>query len=198
MIVRYLKLIAVAAFLLVNLSLAGRVSASDSESKSVALYGSIGFSDPNGDLAAGVEIGFYGLTRLSFIMSNRIEVTLGLDYHSFALQNSGEIFLIGKKFSATLFGGGLKINPGELDAEVKPFLIAGGGIAMVDFSDPLIGFSYLDGTIIADSDIRPFIEFGGGFEVGQFQVWAKISNVFLQGSDARFITFGVGGKLFLI
>ena len=198
MTTRYLKLITTATFLIVSLSLSGRVSASGSENKSVALYGGIGFSDPNGDLAAGAEIGFYGLTRLSLAMSQRIEVTFGLDYHSFGLDASENIAFSGQKFSATLFNGGLKVNPGELNAEVLPFLIAGGGIALVNFSDTVTGFSYPAGTINADSDIRPYIEFGGGFEFGQIQAWLKFSNVFLQGSDARFVSFGIGGKLFLM
>ncbi|MCH7691603.1 MAG: hypothetical protein IIA17_11245 [candidate division Zixibacteria bacterium] len=197
MITRYLNN-TIAAFLLVCLSLAGGVSASDSENKSLALYGSIGFSDPNGDLAAGADLGFYGLTRLSLAMSPRIEVTFGIDYHSFSLDASENIALSGQKFKATLFSGGLKVNPGELDSEIMPFLIAGGGIALIDFSDDLLGFSYPGGTIVADSDIRPYIEFGGGFGFGQIQAWVKFSNVFLQGSDARFISFGIGGKLFLI
>ena len=166
--------------------------------ESLALYGSIGFSDPNGDLAAGADLGFYGLTRLSLAMSPRIEVTFGIDYHSFSLDASENIALSGQKFKATLFSGGLKVNPGELDSEIMPFLIAGGGIALIDFSDDLLGFSYPGGTIVADSDIRPYIEFGGGFGFGQIQAWLKFSNVFLQGSDARFISFGIGGKLFLI
>ncbi len=198
MTTRYLKITTIAAFLLVSLSLAGRVSASDSENKSLALYGSIGFSDPNGDLAAGADLGFYGLTRLSLAMSPRIEVTFGIDYHSFSLDASENIALSGQKFKATLFSGGLKVNPGELDSEIMPFLIAGGGIALIDFSDDLLGFSYPGGTIVADSDIRPYIEFGGGFGFGQIQAWVKFSNVFLQGSDARFISFGIGGKLYLM
>ncbi|MCH8027719.1 MAG: hypothetical protein IID63_06310 [candidate division Zixibacteria bacterium] len=197
MTTRYLKLIAVAAFLLAGFSLAGRASASGSEDKTVAIYGSIGFSDPNGDLAAGADLGFYGLTRLSLAMSQRIEVTFGIDYHSFGLDASENIVFSGQKFTAKLFNGGLKINPGELDAELMPFLIAGGGIALVDFSGTLTSLTGF-GTIVADSDIRPYIEFGGGFEFGQIQVWTKFSNVFLQGSDARFISFGIGGKLFLM
>ena len=203
MTTRFLKLITVAAFLPITLSLTGRVSASGSENKSVAVYGSVGFSDPNGDLAAGAEIGFYGLTRLSLAMSQRVEVTFGLDYHSFGLDTDEDIFLSGKKFKATLFNGGLKVNPGELDADIIPFLIAGGGIALIDFSDDLIGFSYPGGTILADSDIRPYLEFGGGFEFGQIQAWVKFSNVFISGEDAvdedaRFLSFGIGGKLFLL
>ena len=198
MTTRFLKLITIAAILLLSFSLSGRVLASGSENKSVAVYGSFGFSDPNGDLAAGADLGFYGLTRLSLAMSQRIEVTFGIDYHSFGLVASENIALSGQKFSATLLNGGLKINPGELDAELMPFLIAGGGIALVSFSDTVTGFSYPGGTIKADSDIRPYIEFGGGFEFGQIQVWAKFANVFLQGSDARFISFGIGGKLFLM
>lgn len=197
MTTRYPKLIAVAAFLLAGFSLAGRASASGSEDKTVAIYGSIGFSDPNGDLAAGADLGFYGLTRLSLAMSQRIEVTFGIDYHSFGLDASENIVFSGQKFTAKLFNGGLKINPGELDAELMPFLIAGGGIALVDFSGTLTSLTGF-GTIVADSDIRPYIEFGGGFEFGQIQVWTKFSNVFLQGSDARFISFGIGGKLFLM
>ena len=197
MTTRYPKLIAVAAFLLAGFSLAGRASASGSEDKTVAIYGSIGFSDPNGDLAAGADLGFYGLTRLSLAMSPRIEVTFGIDYHSFGLDASENIVFSGQKFTAKLFNGGLKINPGELDAELMPFLIAGGGIALVDFSGTLTSLTGF-GTIVADSDIRPYIEFGGGFEFGQIQVWTKFSNVFLQGSDARFISFGIGGKLFLM
>ena len=197
MTTRYLKLIAVAAFLLAGFSLAGRASASGSEDKTVAIYGSIGLSDPNGDLAAGADLGFYGLTRLSLAMSQRIEVTFGIDYHSFGLDASENIVFSGQKFTAKLFNGGLKINPGELDAELMPFLIAGGGIALVDFSGTLTSLTGF-GTIVADSDIRPYIEFGGGFEFGQIQVWTKFSNVFLQGSDARFISFGIGGKLFLM
>ena len=197
MTTRYPKLIAVAAFLLAGFSLAGRASASGSEDKTVAIYGSIGLSDPNGDLAAGADLGFYGLTRLSLAMSQRIEVTFGIDYHSFGLDASENIVFSGQKFTAKLFNGGLKINPGELDAELMPFLIAGGGIALVDFSGTLTSLTGF-GTIVADSDIRPYIEFGGGFEFGQIQVWTKFSNVFLQGSDARFISFGIGGKLFLM
>jgi len=196
MTTRLFKLITIATFLLVSLSLTGRVFASGSENKTVAIYGSVGFSDPNGDLAVGADIGFYGLTRLALAMSRRIEVTFGIDYHSFGLDASENIAFSGQKFSATLFNGGLKVNPGELDAEVSPFLIAGGGIALVDFSDTLTSFTGL-GTITADSDIRPYIEFGGGFEFGQIQVWSKFSNVFLQGSDARFLSFGIGAKLFL-
>ncbi len=204
MTTRYLKLITIAAFLLVSLSLAGRVSASGSDDKTVAIYGSIGLSDPTGDLAVGADLGFYGLTRLSIAMSNRIEVTFGVDYHSFGLDVPDDLdisqkkALSGQKFTATLFNGGLKINPGEIEAELMPFLIAGGGIALVNFSGSVTGFSYPGGTINADSDIRPYMEFGGGFEFGQIQAWLKFSNVFLQGSDARFISFGIGGKLFLI
>jgi len=197
MTTRFLKLITIAAFLLVSFSLAGRVLASDSENKSVAVYGSFGLSDPNGDLAVGADLGFYGLTRLSLAMSQRVEVTFGIDYHSFGLDASENIAFSGQKFRAILFNGGLKLNPGELEAEVMPFLIAGGGIALVDFSDTLTSFSGF-GTIMADSDIRPYIEFGGGFEFGQIQIWSKFSNVFLQGSDARFISFGIGGKLYLL
>ena len=198
MTTRFLKLIAAVAFMLVSLTVAGRVFASGSEKKSVALYGSIGFSDPNGDLAAGADLVFYGLTRLSLVMSQRVEVTFGIDYHSFGLDASENIAYSGQKFRATLFNGGLKVNPGELNAEVMPFLIAGGGIAPVNFSDTVTGFSYPGGTINADSDIRPYMEFGGGFEFGQIQAWAKFSNVFLQGSDARFVSFGIGGMFFLM
>jgi len=203
MTTRFLKLITIAAVLLASFSLTGQASASGSENKTVAIYGSIGFSDPNGDLAAGANLGFYGLTRLSLAMSQRIEVTFGVDYHSFSLDTDPDIFLSGKKFKATLFNGGLKVNPGELDSEIMPFLIAGGGIALIDFSDDLFGFSYPGGTIVADSDIRPYVEFGGGFGFGQIQVWVKFSNVFISGPDAinedvRFISFGIGGKLYLL
>ncbi len=204
MTTRFLKLITIAAILLLSFSLTGRVFASGSENKSVAIYGSFGFSDPNGDLAAGADVGFYGLTRLSLAMSQRIEVTFGIDFHSFGLDVPDDLdisqkkAISGQKFTATLFNGGLKINPGELDTEVMPFLIAGGGIALVNFSDTVTGFSYPGGTIKADSDIRPYMEFGGGFEFGQIQAWAKFSNIFLQGSDARFVSFGIGGKLYLL
>ena len=198
MTTRYLKLITIAGFLLVSFSLAGRASASGSENKTVAIYASIGFSNPNGDLAAAAEIGIYGLTRISLAMSQRVEVTFGADYHSFSLDTDENIIWNGKRFKATLFNGGLKVNPGEPTADIIPFLIAGGGIALLDFSDPLVGFSFPGGTIFARSDIRPYIELGGGFEFGQIQVWTKFSNVFLQGSDVRFVSFGIGGKLFLM
>ena len=106
---------------MVSLSLTGRTFASDSKNKTVVIYGSIGLSDPNADLAVGADLGFYGLTRLGLIMSQRIEVTFGVDYHSFGLDASKNRIYSGQKFTATLFNGGLKINPGELDAEVIPF-----------------------------------------------------------------------------
>ncbi len=192
------KPITIAAILLFSLSLSGQVCASGSENKSVALYGSIGFSDPNGDLAVGADLGFYALTRLGLIMSQRIEVTFGLDYHSFGLDASENIAYSGQKFTATLFNGGLKINPGELEAEVIPFLIAGVGMALVDFSDSLSRFDYRGVIINADSDIRPYIEFGGGFEFGQIQIWTKLTRLSVHGSDVSFMSFGIGGKLYLL
>ncbi len=198
MTTRFLKLITIAGLLLVSFSLTARVYAEGSENKTVAIYGSIGFSDPNGYLAAGADLGYYGLTRLSLAMSQRVEASFGLDYHSIPLDPAENINFEGKKFTAILFNAGLKVNPGELDAEVLPFLILAGGIALVDFSDTLFGFSGPAGNIFADSDIRPYMEIGGGFEFGMLQVWVKFSNIFLQVSDASFISFGIGGKLYLI
>ncbi len=198
MTTRFLKLISIAAILLVCFSLTGRVSASGSENKTVVIYGSIGLSDPNGDLAVGADLGFYGLTRLGLIMSQRIEVTFGVDYHSFGLDASENIAYSGHKFRAILFNGGLKINPGEIEAEVIPFLIVGVGIALVDLSDTLSTFDFRGVIINADSDVRPYIEFGGGFEFGQIQIWTKFSNLSVHGSNVSFMSFGIGGKIYLL
>jgi hypothetical protein len=174
-----------------------RAQAEDSNNRLMALYGSVGLSDPNGSLAGGAEFGFYGLTRIGYLFSERIQATLGVDYHSFALDASEDIALSGKKFTAALLSGGIKVHPGDFDSDLWPFLIGGGGLALVDLSDTLKSFTSAAGTISADSDLRPFMEFGGGFEIEQFQVLVKMVNVFLPGSDARFLSFGIGAKLFL-
>ncbi len=197
MFFRLLKSPALLLIFLMGIGSSSLSLAADSDNHSMALYGSVGLSDPNGSLAGGAEFGFYGLTRISYLFSERTEATLGVDYHSFALDASENAAFSGKRFTAALLSGGIKVHPGDFDSDLWPFLIGGGGVALVDLSDTLVSFTSAAGTISADSDLRPFMELGGGFEMEHFQVLVKMVNVFLPGPDARFLSFGVGAKLFL-
>ena len=80
---------------------------------------------------------------------------------------------------------------------INPYLLAGGGIAKIDVSGSITQFAGI-GTFSADSESKPFVEFGGGFELNQLYAQLKLVNIFNDDSDARFVSLGLGVKLFLL
>jgi len=164
--------------------------------KPLSLYVSGGISDPSGELASGVQVGYYGASRIGLRIDPRTEVLAGMDYHSFNLDKLQLAGVTGR-FWTLMVGFDMKMDLGIPREPINPFLIFGGGYAKIDFSDTLtqiIGSS----TFKADSDSKTYVEFGGGFELSQLFAVVRFVNIFTEQADGRFFSAGLGFKLPLI
>jgi len=163
------------------------------QSRSMSLYLSGGISDPSGELANGVEIGYHGAGKIGFQLEPRTEFLFGAEYHAFRF-NRRNIPDLNGKFQSIMVGFDLKINLGIPKEPLVPYLIFGGGYANTDFTDTLTQIPPKN-TFKADGDSRSYFEFGGGFEIKRAFLLVRYVNIFTEQADGRFFSIGIGYKL---
>ncbi len=159
----------------------------------LTLYLSGGISDPSGELANGMEVGYHGALKLGFQLEPRTEFLIGAEYHSMSTDHN-RLPDISADFRAIMVGFDVKINLKIPEDPITPYLIVGGGYANIDFSDTLTQISKLN-TFKADSDSQSYFELGGGFEIRRAFALVRFVNIFTEQADGRFISIGIGIKL---
>ncbi len=154
-----------------------------------SIYLSGGLSDPNGDLASSMEVGYHGAAKIGFQLEPKTEFLIGAEYHSMRTDHN-RLPDVNANFRAILVGFDLKINLKIPEDPITPYLVFGGGYANIDFSDTLTLISGL----IANSDSHSYFELGGGFEVKKAFALMKLVNIFTEHATARFFSIGIGYK----
>ena len=169
------------------------LTASSVQSRPPSLYLSGGISDPSGELANGVEIGYHGAGKVGFQLEPRTEFLFGAEYHAFRFNRRNLPDLSGR-FQSIMVGFDLKINLGIPKEPLVPYLIFGGGYANTDFTDTLTQIPPKN-SFKADGDSRSYFEFGGGFEVKRAFLLFRLVNIFTEQAAGRFFSIGIGYKL---
>ena len=100
------------------------VAVNSVQSRTPSLYLSGGISDPSGELANGVEIGYHGAGKIGFQLEPRTEFLFGAEYHAFRFNRRNLPDLNGK-FQSIMVGFDLKINLGIPKEPLVPYLIFG-------------------------------------------------------------------------
>lgn len=165
--------------------------------KPFKIYVGGGLTLPTGDFGEGYKSGFHGTARIGFTAMPKVEIRFGMDYH---LNSAKDELLdaLAFLFSATtaegattqvlMFGADVKLNLGVPAAPVKPYGIAGLGIASIGLSD-----LELDGVALpADSESKFYLEFGGGAEFNKFFLQGKMTIVpsfFELGAESSALSF---------
>ncbi|MGH8015473.1 MAG: hypothetical protein ACREBV_04730 [Candidatus Zixiibacteriota bacterium] len=191
---KYFSRLFAASFLAVALNVFG--IAGQAHSRPMALYLSGGISDPTGELATGMEVGYHGAAKLGFQLEPRTEFLIGGEFHSMPTDHN-RLPDVNANFRAIMIGFDVKINVGIPEDPIVPFLVVGGGYANIDFSDTLTQISG-GSSFKADSDSQSYFELGGGFEIKRAFALIRFVNIFTQQADGRFISIGIGYKLPLL
>ncbi len=144
------------------------------------IYVGGGLTMPTGDFKTAYNTGFHGMAKVGFSAMPKMEIRFGVDYHlckandeflayaeSYFVINNAE----GMTAQIMMFGADLKLNLGVPGAPIKPYGIAGLGIASIGYSD----LEADEGVLPADSESKFYLEFGGGIEFTKFFVQGKIT-----------------------
>ena len=169
--------------------------ASMSHSRPLNLYVSAGISDPSGELASAMEVGYHGAAKMGIQLEPRTEFLFGGEFHSMPTDHN-RLPTVSSDFRAIMVGFDVKINVGIPEDPITPFLLVGGGYANIDFTDTLTQITS-GNTFKADSDSQSYFELGGGFELKRAFAMIRFVNIFTEQADGRFITIGIGYKFSL-
>jgi hypothetical protein len=160
------------------------------------LFFSAGISDPSGELANAMEVGYHGAVKLGIQLEPRTEFLFGGEFHSMPTDHNRQPNL-SADFRAIMVGFDVKINVGIPEDPIVPFLMVGGGYANIDFTDTLTQITS-GSTFKADSDSQSYFELGGGFELKRAFALVRFVNIFTEQADGRFISIALGYKLPLL
>lgn len=180
-------------WVLLAVSVAALAVFESADARPIDLYLSGGISDPTGELATGMEIGYHGAIKLGFQLETRTDFLIGAEFHSMPTDHN-RLPDISADFRAIMVGFDVKINLKTPEDPISPFLVVGGGYANIDFSDTLTQLN----TFRADSDSHSYFELGGGFELKRAFMMVRFANIFTEQADGRFISIGIGYKLPLL
>ena len=156
------------------------------------IYGSAGITMPMSPdvFKDGWNMGFHGNAQLGFNAFPKTELLLNLGYHTFSADFGDLTGYEGCTFSTILTGVDLKLNLGVPMAPIKPFVFAGGGLAVMSFSD----LTTTSGTISFDSENEFYFEIGGGVEFTKFFVKLKYVSIATEGESTALVPISIGLK----
>ncbi|HEX2897718.1 MAG TPA: hypothetical protein VHP63_06690 [candidate division Zixibacteria bacterium] len=169
---------------------------SSTHSRPLNLYLSGGISDPSGELANAMEVGYHGAAKMGIQLEPRTEFLFGGEFHSMPTDHN-RLPTVSSDFRAIMVGFDVKINVGIPEDPIVPYLLVGGGYANIDFTDTLTQITS-GNTFKADSDSQSYFEIGGGFELKRAFMMVRFANIFTEQADGRFISIGIGYKLSLV
>ncbi len=165
-----------------------------------------GGSLPSGDLADGWKMGFHGTCRFGVPLASKMELTIGADFHTFALDMAGIRGIVsipagfdvdGGAFTALLLGGDIKLNLGVPNTNMNPYLFGGGGMASLSISDITVTETSTGVSNTApgpESETKAFFEFGAGVEMGKIFIQGKYVSIQAEGESINYIPFSLGFK----
>ena len=120
--------------------------------------------------------GFGGETRVGITIGKKVDLLLGIDYHTL------------ESFRTFNLVAGLKANMSHFRSKVKPFILGGFGLAG---TITLFERSYIS-SAGSRSSTRLMIEFGGGVRLGRLVLRSKFVNIFASGNSVNFVPVNVG------
>ncbi len=145
--------------------------------KPITFYAGGGTSIPSGDFGLMQKNGYHGLGAVGFNVAPMIQFMLKGEYHSWKTDNP----LLGFDFSTMFFGGSFRFSPNLPVSPIKPFGIAGGGLASSKTQVVVLNNNIGD---VTSSNF--YFEIGGGLD---FKI-APMASLFVQG---RFVSINYGG-----
>jgi hypothetical protein len=164
----------------------------------VMCYLGIGTSYPLEEIGDSWKQGFHGFGRLDFLVSPKLSVWVGADYHFFSPEDVADTSVEGGKFWTINFTGDLKIDPGTLALGINPYLFAGLGLAIQsisDFSYRIYGDTLVNrGLINYPTKSIALIEIGGGVEYKNFFVQGRFLRIMFDDISGSYIPVTVGVK----
>jgi len=156
-----------------------------------------GISAPTGELNDIWKAGYHGSGRIAHSFAPKLELTAGLDYHSFPRDALGISNLEGGDYKVLMLAVDLRLNLGVYPMPWKPFLFGGGGIARASTSDMTYPDVFGSGTITVegDSNTKPFIEIGGGINFSLFFIQGKFVNIFYDDGNVKYVPISAGIRI---
>ncbi|MEZ5359373.1 MAG: outer membrane beta-barrel protein [Candidatus Zixiibacteriota bacterium] len=139
--------------------------ASAQVSKPFSAYVGGGLSLPQGDYADFYKTGYHGMGSIGFGFMPMLQGLGKVEYHSFPVDAD----LVSNDISVIMYGLDAKLSPSMPAAPIKPFALAGIGLATLK-TDITLDLSGL-GTGYAPVDVGTaqttefYYEIGGGFEM---------------------------------
>lgn len=155
--------------------------------KPFSIYVGGGVTVPSGDFADVYKMGFHGMGALGYSVVPMFQILAKGEYHTFAFDKTGN-FAKTEYAGETEFGGGAfhiillgvagKLTPALPASPIKPYGLAGVGVASLGASDLTVGGVK---QAAASSVSKFYFELGGGIEMKL----APAVNFFVQ---ARYVT----------
>lgn len=144
--------------------------------KPITFYAGGGISIPSGDFGILYQNGYHGLGAVGFNVAPMAQLMLKGEYHTWSSDLTG----FDSDFSTMFFGGSFRISPNMPMSPIKPYGLAGGGLASTKATAVI-----LNNSVEATSS-NFYFEFGGGLD---FKVGPMMA-MFIQG---RYISINSGG-----
>lgn len=152
------------------------VSISAQSVKPITFYAGGGISIPNGDFGVLYKNGYHGLGAVGINVAPMVQLMLKGEYHTWSSDLPG----FDSDFSTMFFGGSFRVSPSMPMSPIKPFGLAGGGLASTKSTVVILNNS-IEGT-----SSNFYFEFGGGLD---FKVGPMMA-MFIQG---RYVSINSGG-----
>ncbi len=159
----------------------------------------VGTSYPLDNIADYWKQGFHGYGRLNFLLSPKLNVWAGADFHFFPFDDEADTSVRGANLSTLNFTGDLKINLGMPLSGVNPYLFGGTGVAVPNISDSSKYFyvgETLDSihTVTYPRKAYALIEIGGGVEYKYFFIQGCYLTIMFNRKSQSYIPITVGVK----
>lgn len=192
------KLLVILAIML----LAAGVSAQVSSPVSVYLGGALSVP-AGGDFNTGWRWGYHGWAGVGYKMGAGLRVTGKVEYHDFFFDMMDLVGIEGGDTKVWMYGvdGRYKLNIPAVP--IKPFVLAGGGIARVSW-DEFEGTSLAASTLnagIPDPVSKVYFNFGGGLELLALPTFglfaeARYVSIATEGERMSFVPMSIGLRFF--
>jgi len=182
---------------------AAGVSAQDVKPFSIYVGG--GVTVPSGDFADAYKMGFHGMAALGYSVAPMFQILAKGEYHSFAFDNTGA-FAKAEYAGETKFSGGSlniimagvagKLAPSAPLIPIKPYGLAGIGLASMGITEQTIGEDKIEAP---DRVNKLYFEIGAGVEMKlapavAFFVQARYVSISTEGTSTNMIPITVGVK----
>lgn len=187
------KIVRKLCFILLLLSLSMTAEPARGQLKPLTLYLGGGITNPTSDkLDNGWKRGVHAAAALGIRLGSHSELMLRAGVHSLGADKTFYSIAEGGRFTAVVYGAGLKYNFGLPLVPFKAFLLGGAGAAVLNVSDV---FPPTPQVPLTARRNRPYFSVGAGLSIGPYWGQIRVITSKADGDTFTFVPLTVGIKL---